>query len=83
MFGEGCTKFNGLIYQMTYREGKVFVYDSITMKQVKVLNMPREMEEGWGLTHDSVHIFASDGSNRLFKIDPQTFTVLQIIQVVD
>jgi glutamine cyclotransferase len=39
-FGEGCTQFNGLIYQMTYREGKVFVFDAKTLKIVKELNMP-------------------------------------------
>jgi glutamine cyclotransferase len=31
-FGEGCTRFNGKIYQMTYREGKVFVYNAETLE---------------------------------------------------
>lgn len=28
-FGEGCTKFKDYLYQMTYREGKVFLLDPI------------------------------------------------------
>ncbi len=43
--------------------------------------MPKEMEEGWGLTHDETHLWSSDGSNRIFKIDPETFTVKEIVNV--
>ena len=43
--------------------------------------MPKEMEEGWGLTHDETHIWSSDGTARLFKIDPETFTVKEIVNV--
>ena len=43
--------------------------------------MPREMEEGWGLTHDSTHLWSSDGTNRLFKIDPETFKVIETVNV--
>ncbi len=39
------------------------------------------MEEGWGLTHDSTHLWSSDGTNRLFKIDPETFKVLETVNV--
>jgi glutamine cyclotransferase len=40
IFGEGCTKFNDMIYQMTYREEKVYVYDANTLELIKELNMP-------------------------------------------
>jgi len=80
-FGEGCTLFNGQIFMMTYREGKVFVFDQATLKKVKEFSMPKEMEEGWGLTHDATHLWASDGTARLFKINPETFTVQEIIDV--
>eukprot|EP01030_Chromulinospumella_sphaerica_P010833 gene10833-10636_t len=32
-FGEGMTVLGGKIYQLTYREGKGFVYDAKTLKQ--------------------------------------------------
>lgn len=82
-FGEGCTKFNDFIYQMTYREGNVYVYDANTLEQVKVLKMPKEMEEGWGLTHDDTHLWASDGTDHLFKIRPDDFTVVEKLKVKD
>lgn len=83
LFGEGCTQFKGKIYQMTYREGKVIVFDPVTLEITAQLPMPSEMEEGWGLTHDDAHLYASDGTNRIFKIEPTTFKVLQIIPVTD
>jgi glutamine cyclotransferase len=68
---------------MTYREGNVFVYDADTLELVKELKMPSEMEEGWGLTHDEKHIWASDGTSQLFKIHPEDFSVIDIIKVKD
>ena len=41
------------------------------------------MEEGWGLTHDSEHLYASDGTSRLFEIDPKKFEVLRVIDIKD
>ena len=80
-FGEGCTLFNGRFYQMTYRERKVFVYDQHTLEIVEELNMPAEMEEGWGLSHDQEHLWASDGTNQIFKLDPSDFSVVKIFKV--
>lgn len=68
---------------MTYREGKVYLYDRLTLDPIKTFKMPPEMEEGWGLTHNDEHIFASDGTDRLFKINPENFTVIQTIPVTD
>jgi glutaminyl-peptide cyclotransferase len=41
------------------------------------------MEEGWGLTHDDTHLWASDGTNRIFKIKPEDFSVEEIVEVKD
>lgn len=83
VFGEGCTKFHDYIYQMTYREDKVFVYDATTLKVVKEMKMPKQMEEGWGLTHDETHLWASDGTDYIFKIKPDDFTVVEKVRVKD
>jgi len=32
--------------------------------------MPPEMEEGWGMTHDDKYIYTTDGTDKLFTIDP-------------
>ncbi len=70
LFGEGCTKFEDKIYQMTYREGKITVFDAETLEKIGEKKMPKQMEEGWGMTHDSNYIYTSDGTYRIFKINP-------------
>ena len=42
-FGEGMTFFGGKLYQMTYREHRVFVFDD-HMRRLPELSNPRE---GW------------------------------------
>ena len=50
-FGEGMTFFGDRLYQMTYRENQVYVFDK-NMRRLPTLSNPRE---GWGLTHDESH----------------------------
>lgn len=78
-FGEGMTVFGDQIFQMTYREHRVFVFDK-TMRKLRTLFNPRE---GWGLTHDESQLIASDGSNRLFFLSPQDFSVKRSVAVFD
>jgi glutaminyl-peptide cyclotransferase len=78
-FGEGLTFFGGKLYQMTYREHRVFVFDS-AMHRLPELANPRE---GWGLTHDDSDLIASDGSNRLYFLSPRDFTVRRELQVTE
>jgi glutamine cyclotransferase len=78
-FGEGMTFFGDRLYQMTYRENRVYVFDK-TMRRLPTLSNPRE---GWGLTHDENQLIASDGSNRLYFLSPQDFSVRRILPVLD
>lgn len=76
-FGEGMTFF-GKLYQMTWREGRVFVFDEATMRRLPKLRNPRE---GWGLTHDETQLIASDGSSRLFFLSPHDFSTRRTLKV--
>jgi glutaminyl-peptide cyclotransferase len=76
-FGEGLTFFGGRLYQMSWREHLVFVFDKLG-RRLKVLHNPRE---GWGLTHDAVRLIASDGSSRLFFLSPRDFSTLGSVTV--
>ena len=78
-FGEGMTFFADRLYQMTYREHRVYVFDK-TMRRLPTLSNPRE---GWGLTHDDSQLIASDGSNRLYFLSPQDFSVRRVLPVFD
>lgn len=78
-FGEGMTFFADRLYQMTYREHVVYVFDK-TMRRLPTLSNPRE---GWGLTHDETQLIASDGSNRLYFLSPTDFKVRRVLPVFD
>jgi glutaminyl-peptide cyclotransferase len=77
-FGEGIAVANDQIFQLTWRENMVFVYDLATFEPVTSHYWPRE---GWGLTFDGEHLVLSDGSDQLFFIDPATFQPVRQISV--
>jgi|SRR5689334_3728229 len=79
-FGEGMTFFGGKLYQMTWREHRVFVFDPATMRKLAELSNPRE---GWGLTHDDKELIASDGSGRLYFLSPKDFSTQRSLTVRD
>src|SRR5258708_1583266 len=76
-FCEGLTFFAGKLYQMTYREHRVFVFDR-DMRRVPELSNTRE---GWGLTHDDAELIASDGTRRLFFLSPENFKTRRVLPV--
>lgn len=78
-FGEGLTVFDGRVYQMTWREHRVFVFDR-ALRPLEELTNPRE---GWGLTHDASRLIASDGSSRLYFLSPRDFSTLSSLEVRD
>jgi glutamine cyclotransferase len=80
-FGEGMTMLNGKLYQLTYREGKGFVYDPATLKELRsfTFNAP----EGWGMTNNGTHLIFDDGTNTLHYVDPSTFAEIKQLKVTD
>lgn len=81
IFGEGITIFRDSIYQLTYKNKIAFVYDLNDFKRVKSFVLP--IPEGWGITHDDRDLIISDGSNKLYFVDPDSFHVLNTVYVTD
>ncbi|HEU4510685.1 MAG TPA: glutaminyl-peptide cyclotransferase [Pyrinomonadaceae bacterium] len=79
-FAEGITVLNGKIYQLTWQHQMGFIYDLQSFERVGDF---RYQGEGWGLTTDGSSLIMSDGSNRLRFIDPASFRVTKIINVMD
>jgi glutamine cyclotransferase len=79
-FGEGITIIDDKIYQITYQSNKGFVYDIKTMDIVKEFTYATE---GWGLTHNEEHLIMSDGSNKLYFLDKETFERKKEMEVYD
>ncbi len=81
IFGEGITIFNNKIYQLTWQNHLVYVYDlSNINKPIKTLDWPYE---GWGITHDSTQLIVSDGSANIYFVDPETFRLKGTVSVKD
>ena len=80
-FGEGLTLLNGKVYQLTYREGKGFVYDASTLKLEKTFTFTAA--EGWGMTNNGTQLIFDDGSDKLHFIDPATFKEVKTLPVTD
>ncbi|MFA7272231.1 MAG: glutaminyl-peptide cyclotransferase [Crocinitomicaceae bacterium] len=79
-FGEGITILKDKIYQLTYTEGKCFVYDKNSLTLVKDMIY---QGEGWGLCNDGEFLYMSNGSERLTKRNPADFSILETIEVYD
>ena len=77
-FGEGIAILDGLLYQLTWQNGVVVVYDLETFEVERTMQYDGE---GWGLTHDGRQLIMSDGSATIRFRDPQTFAVTREIEV--
>ena len=71
-FGEGIAELLGKLYQLTWKNGKVHVWNADTLEHIETRAMPRGMVEGWGLAtapgHDA--LIMSEGSAKLFWVVP-------------
>lgn len=79
-FAEGIAIYKDKIYQLTWEDHKVFVYDLKSFRLVGEL--PYE-GEGWGLTHDDHQLIMSDGTNQIRFVDPVTFKTTRTISVTE
>ncbi len=79
-FGEGITILKDNLYQLTWQNGKCFVYDKNTMLVKKDFAY---QGEGWGLCNDGEQLIMSDGTERIYFRNPETFQVNRFIEVYD
>lgn len=77
-FGEGITWHDGRIYQVTWTQRRAMVYDGETFRQEKVFSYSGE---GWGITSDGKKLYMSDGTEKIYVRDPETFQIERIITV--
>ena len=68
-FGEGITVLGDKIYQLTWLNGKMHIYDSRTLEPLATHTYKGE---GWGLTNDGTKLYMSDGTHTIRVIDPAT-----------
>ena len=71
LFGEGMTIFNNKIYMLTWKGGKGFVFNLETFEKEKEFQYAQS-KEGWGLTHNSDKLIKSDGTDKIWFLNPET-----------
>ena len=79
IFGEGIQVFKNKIYQLTWKNHIVYVYDVNNInKPVKTFNWPYE---GWGMTNNGTDLIISDGTANLYIVSPDSFKIKSTILV--
>ena len=79
LFGEGITVLGQRIYQLTYKSQVGFIYDRSTFQEIQKVYY--QNQEGWGLTHNGEELIMSDGTNIIYFLDPEMFTINRQIEV--
>jgi len=79
-FGEGLTVMGENIYQLTWRENVGFVYNRETLEKTGQFTYG-DSKQGWGLCNDGKVIYKSDGSEKIWTLDPATLTEQGHIEV--
>lgn len=78
LFGEGITLLGDRIYQLTWMAGIGFAYERDSFR---VLGQFRQVAEGWGLTTDGTSLIQSDGSSRLYFLNPSDMGPVRTVEV--
>ncbi len=79
-FAEGLTELGGKLYQLTWQEQTGYIYDLKSFQETGTFSYPTE---GWGLTEDGRRLIMSDGSERLYILDPATLQAIASLSVQD
>lgn len=80
IFGEGITFFDGKIIQLSWRANRGFVYDQKTFKKITEFHYS---SEGWGLTNNETELIMSDGTNTIYFLETQSYSIIRQIEVFD
>lgn len=79
-FGEGITVLKGKIFQLSWQENTGFIYNQSTCALEKTFTYDKKIE-GWGMTNDGKVIFQSDGTEKIWTMDPSTQKMINYINV--
>ncbi len=79
-FGEGLAMHDGRLFQLTWQEQAVFVWDRCTLDELDRMDYT---SEGWGLASDGEVLWRSDGTSTLYRHDPDSFDVIDTVDVTD
>ncbi|MBN2756638.1 MAG: glutaminyl-peptide cyclotransferase [Bacteroidales bacterium] len=80
IFGEGITIFKDKIIQLSWQSYTGFIYDKESFKLLMKFNY---QTEGWGLTDNENNLIMSDGTNKLYFLDTESYSQVDKLEVYD
>lgn len=80
LFGEGLARVGDRLVQLTWRNKLGLVYSLPDLREIARFRYP---VEGWGLAYDGRRLIMSDGTSRLYRLDPETFELVDTVVVRD
>ena len=78
LFGEGITIWEDKIIQLTWQSRQGFVWGKENLTRIDNFTY---QTEGWGLTSDGEKLIMSDGSNILYFLDLEDYSLLGTLEV--
>jgi len=80
-FGEGITILNNKVFQLTWKSKIGFIYNLDDFKLINSFNY-NISSEGWGLCNDGNILYKSDGTEKIWKLNPESLEEMDYISVV-
>lgn len=77
-FAEGITLCKDKIILLTWQNRKGFVYDKDAFQLLGEFSYPTE---GWGITFDGKHLIMSDGTDTLYFLSPNDYSLVKQVKV--
>lgn len=83
IFAEGLALVGDRFIQITWQNGFALTYDysAFTESTIADVGVIVYQAIGWGLCYDGTDIYMSDGTSALYKRDPETFEVVETLEV--
>lgn len=78
LFAEGLTVLDDTLFQLTWRKQMLLVYQLKDLAYQHWLRLPGE---GWGLTNNGKQLIYSDGSDKLFFMQPEDAAIVRTLPV--
>ncbi|WP_299261715.1 glutaminyl-peptide cyclotransferase [uncultured Aquimarina sp.] len=79
-FAEGITIVKDKIIQLTWQSKEGFIYNQNTLEKTGNFAYNKS-KEGWGLCNDGKQIYKSDGTEKIWILDPETLAEKSYIEV--
>lgn len=81
VFGEGITILGDKLYQLTWQSGIGYVYSASNLEKLQSFSYGKS-KEGWGLCNDGETLYKSDGTEKIWLLDPNTLIEKDYIETV-